>query len=68
MNTSSIISSAAFDLIVERFVSSRGEKRRAKIFITQEMYDEAIAILKNSEDKTISTAKHRYWVSLLFLQ
>ncbi|CAG8609021.1 4555_t:CDS:2 [Paraglomus occultum] len=61
MNTTSIISSAAFDLIVERFVSSHGEKRRPKILITQEMYDEAIAILKNPEDKTISTPKHRYW-------
>lgn len=47
-----IKSAAAFDIIVERFVSSHGEKkqkkkkRRPKILITQEMYDEAIG---NSE-------------------
>jgi len=63
MNNSNNISKAAFDAIVERFISSRSENKREKTLITQTMYDEAIEVLKEPKNKaTISTPRHRYWV------
>ena len=67
MNTSSIVSKPAFDIIIERFISSRSMQKREKLLMTQEMYEKAIEILKKPKDSTISTPKHRYWVHKFYV-
>jgi len=69
MNYSNIISKAAFDAIVEQFISDHSEKKREKVLITQTMYDEAIEVLKRPKsDTTISTPRHRFWVHNQYLK
>jgi hypothetical protein len=52
-----------FDAIIDQYIQNHHESKRAKLFITQEMYDEAIQILRNPKNLQISDKKTRHWVS-----
>jgi hypothetical protein len=57
------VSHTAFDAILDQYIQSRHESKRPKLFVTQDMYDEAIQILRNPENSQISDKKTRHWVN-----
>ena len=57
------VARADFDAMIDHYIQKHHESKRAKLFITQEMYDEAIQILCNPKNLQISDKKTRHWVS-----
>jgi len=51
-----------FNVILDNYLERRSEKRKAKAFITREMYDLAVKILLNPNDVGLADKQHRHWV------
>src|SRR5689334_11008807 len=57
------VSRTAFDAVLDQYIQKHHESKRPKLFVTQDMYDEAIQILCNPENSQISDKKTRHWVN-----
>ena len=51
-----------FNVILDNYLERRSEKRKAKAFITREMYDLAVKILLTPNDVGLADKQHRHWV------
>jgi len=57
------VARTTFDAIIDQYIQKHHETKRPKLFVTQDMYDEAIQILRNPENLQISNKKTRHWVN-----
>jgi hypothetical protein len=58
--------SAQFNLMVDEYLSSLSVKKQAKALLTQQMYDDILAVLLNPNETKTGSAQFRFWAKKMF--
>lgn len=58
--------SAQFNVMVDEYLSSLSVKKQAKALLTQQMYDDILAVLLNPNETKTGSAQFRFWAKKMF--
>ena len=57
---------AQFNAMVDEYLSSLSVKKQAKALLTQQMYDDILAVLLNPNETKTGSAQFRFWAKKIF--
>jgi hypothetical protein len=57
---------AQFNAMVDEYLSSLSVKKQAKALLTQQMYDDILAVLLNPNETKTGSAQFRFWAKKMF--